>query len=57
MACEEDDELDLGPGVAAAPLPLADDYARHLAAERSWQTRRAAIRLWERVKRCIALGY
>ena len=34
----------------------ASDYERHLRAEQRWQNRRAAARLWEQVKRWIALG-
>jgi hypothetical protein len=60
----EDDEGDvsdayLAEAAAAArgPAPPADDYARHVRAEQRWQGRRAALRFWERVKRCMALGY
>lgn len=36
--------------------PPADDYQRHLQAEAAWQNKRAAARLWERVKRWMVLG-
>jgi hypothetical protein len=59
---DEGDESDFDARIAeiaAAAQRLAlpgDDYARHVRAELRWQGRRAALRLWERVKRCIALG-
>lgn len=58
---DEGDESDFDArlaeiAAARVPEPPLDDYARHLRAEARWQNRRAAARLWEQVKRWIALG-
>lgn len=68
MADQEDEgdvsDFDARIAAIAACVPArdrllaaaGDDYARHLRAERRWQARRAALRLWAQVARCFALG-